>query len=95
MGMEGTTPTQQQQQQAAALQHGQAAAAASTQQAETDTLLLDAQIAEGLNNIDVIRYNNIQAQTAAWPSLIATVAASSGCAGSQNATSRILGTWKA
>lgn len=94
MGMEGTTPTQEQQQEAAALQQEQAAAA-STQQAETDTLLLDAQIAEGLNNIDVIRYNSIQAQTAAWPSLIAAVACSSGRAGSQNATSRTSGTWKA
>jgi hypothetical protein len=60
MGMEGTTPTQEQQQleQAAALQQEQAAAAASTQQGETDSFLLDAQIAEGLNNIDVIRYSS-------------------------------------
>lgn len=60
--MQGTTPTQEQQQQqqqdleqTAALQQEQAAAGASTQQGETDSFLLDAQIAEGLNNIDVIR----------------------------------------
>jgi hypothetical protein len=53
MGVEGTAPREQ----AAVEQDSKvpaADAAAGAQQ--TDTLLLDAQIAEGLNNIDVIRY---------------------------------------
>jgi hypothetical protein len=50
MGVEGTPPSEQQ-----AAQAETAAEAASAQQADSDTFLLDAQIAEGLNNIDVIR----------------------------------------
>lgn len=53
MGMEGTPPSEQQ-----AVQAETAAEAASAQQADSDTFLLDAQIAEGLNNIDVIRCVN-------------------------------------
>lgn len=54
MGVEGTVAPEQ----AAVEQESKvpaADAAAGAQQ--TDTLLLDAQIAEGLNNIDVIRYS--------------------------------------
>lgn len=53
MGVEGTAPPEQ----AAVKQDSKvpaADAAAGAQQ--SDTLLLDAQIAEGFNNIDVIRY---------------------------------------
>lgn len=51
MGVEDTTPSKQQkvQEETAAVE------AAAAQQADADTFMMDAQIAEGLNNIDVIR----------------------------------------